>query len=279
MPESPKSPAEIAASRPFPPVDGVLDRALALVEYLREHCPWDREQTARTLVPHLLEETHETIDAIHADDPAALRGELGDLLLNVAFQVVVGEEAGGFTREEIVRGLEEKMIRRHPHLFGLGERVSWEATKAEERAGTGSQDGHLAGLARGLDPLLRAYRMQEKAAGVGFDWDDAAGALAKVHEELAEVEEAMAAAEPEALSEEVGDLLFAAVNLARLAGAHPLPAMESANAKFLRRFGALERLARERGVALPGASLAELDRLWDEIKARERRGDGPTDAG
>ena len=283
------TPAEIADAGPFPPVDGVLDRALALVQYLRAHCPWDRKQTALSLVPHLLEETHETVEAIQDGDAPALRGELGDLLLNLAFQVVVAEEEGGFTREEVVRHLEEKMIRRHPHLFGLGERESWEAIKARERDGApGAADvGVLEGLAEGLDPLLRAHRIQEKVAGVGFDWDEARGALEKVKEELAEVEEAMATTEPgdqavedasdapqetpsQALQEEMGDLLFAVVNLARLTGAHAVPALIRANAKFQRRFRRLEEVAGEEGVPLPGATLEELDRIWDRIKAEER---------
>jgi nucleoside triphosphate diphosphatase len=279
-PPSPPSPGDIADAGPFPPVEGVLDRALALVQYLRAHCPWDRKQTARSLVPHLLEETHEAVDAIHDGDPVALRDELGDLLLNLAFQVVVGEEEGSFSREEVVRGLEEKMIRRHPHLFGLGEKEAWEAIKARERAtrgGTGEGEafptargtGTLAGLARGLDPLLRAHRIQERVAGVGFDWEDPQGALEKVREEVEEVAEALGEGDPERLAEELGDLLFSVVNVARLAGAHAVPALEGANAKFRRRFEALEARARDQGVALPGSSLEALDRLWDEVKAAE----------
>lgn len=303
MPEPPDptgplpSPGEIAEAGPFPRVEGVLDRALALVEYLREHCPWDRRQTARSLVPHLLEETHEAVEAIRREDPDALRGELGDLLLNLAFQVVVAEDEGRFTREEVVRVLEEKMVRRHPHLFGLGEAEKWEAIKARERmdqveAGGEAEGGPnpsgttgiLAGMAPGLDPLLLAHRIQERVAGVGFDWDEPAGALEKVKEELAEVEETMEAVRATAgeeadegerqeaarrLEEEMGDLLFAVVNLARLTGAHAVPSLELANVKFRRRFERLEALARERGVRLGEASLDELDRIWDEVKGEE----------
>ena len=284
-PPSPPSPGDIADAGPFPPVEGVLDRALALVQYLRTHCPWDRKQTARSLVPHLLEETHEAVDAIHDGDPVALRDELGDLLLNLAFQVVVGEEEGSFSREEVVRGLEEKMIRRHPHLFGLGEKESWEAIKARERearqgearggagGGKGSSaapgSGTLDGLSRGLDPLLRAHRIQERVAGVGFDWEDPRGALEKVREEVEEVAQALDDGDPERLAEELGDLIFSVVNVARLAGTHAVPALEGANAKFRRRFEALEARARDQGVALPGSSLEALDRLWDEVKAGE----------
>jgi nucleoside triphosphate diphosphatase len=270
---TPPTPAESAAAGPFPKVEGVLDRSLALVEYLRAHCPWDRKQTALSLVPHLLEETHETVDAIQEEDWPALEGELGDLLLNLAFQVVVGEEDGRLSRDGVVRHLEEKMIRRHPHLFGLGDKEAWEAIKAREREGSGT--GVLEGLAEGLDPLLRAHRIQEKAAGVGFDWNEARGALGKVKEELEEVEEAMAAADQEgdsghrALQEEMGDLLFAVVNLARLAGAPAVPALVRANAKFRRRFQRLEVLAREQDLHLPGTSLEELDALWDRVKREE----------
>jgi nucleoside triphosphate diphosphatase len=282
-PEPPRSPGEIADAGPFPPVEGILDRALALVEYLRTHCPWDREQTARSLVPHLLEEVHETVDAIHRGNTEDLRDELGDLLLNLAFQVVVAEEEGTFHREQVVRGLEEKMIRRHPHLFGLGQREGWEAIKVRERAGGprpdeggsahgapvpgGGGGGILDGLAPGLDPLLRAHRIQERVAGVGFDWDDPAGALEKVREEVAEVAEALAEGARDRLEAEVGDLLFSVVNLARLAGIHAVPALESANARFRRRFHALEARARAEGVPLPGSSLEELDRLWEAVKA------------
>ncbi|MDT8342147.1 MAG: MazG nucleotide pyrophosphohydrolase domain-containing protein, partial [Longimicrobiales bacterium] len=189
---------------------GTLDRGLALVRFLRAHCPWDAAQTAETLVPHLLEEAHEVADAVHAGDPTALEGELGDLLLNLAFQVVVGEERGVLTADSVARRLEEKMRRRHPHLYGLGEREAWEVLKARERAAGGGKDGGgtgdgaaaggdgaadapgvLDGLARSLDPLTRAHRMQERVAGVGFDWADHRGAWDKVAEELEEVREAL----------------------------------------------------------------------------------------
>jgi MazG family protein len=267
-----------------------------LVAYLRAHCPWDRKQTAGSLVPHLLEEAYETVEAIQEGTASGLQGELGDLLLNLAFQIVVAEEERRFTREDLVRRLEEKMIRRHPHLFGGGDRTGWESAKAAERAAEraaraeadGPAESALAGLAERLDPLLRAHRVQEKVAGVGFDWDNAAGAIAKAREELTEVEGAIALvrasregaddaapgapAETAALEEELGDLLFSVVNVARLAGAHAHPALSRANRKFEGRFRALEALARERGVAMPGASLAALDELWDEVKRREKPG-------
>lgn len=247
---------------------GSLDRALALVRFLRGNCPWDAAQTPRSLVPHLLEEAHEVVGAIQADDSDALRGELGDLLLNLAFQVVLAEEAGVFDADGVTKAIEEKMARRHPHLYGRGEQEEWAALKARERA---EGEKVLDGVAPGLDPLTLAHRMQDRVAGVGFDWDDHRGALAKVEEELLEVAQAIDHESADAVEEELGDLLFAVVNLVRLAGSHPVNALDRANRKFHRRFAALEDLAAERGVELGSASLEELDVLWDAIKAREKK--------
>ena len=254
---------------------GVLDRALALVEFLRAHCPWDAAQTPASLTRYLLEEAHETAGAIAAGDAGALRGELGDLLLNVAFQIVIGEETGAFSREEVVQGLEQKMRRRHPHLYGLGDPEPWEQIKARERGEKRHGDSILDEVPAGLDPLLLAFRIQDRVARVGFDWDDARGAWEKVREETEEIGRELDGADPERLEDEVGDLLFAAVNLARLAHVHPSGALARANAKFGRRFRALERLAAERDVVWGQATLAELDRLWDEVKRIER---APADA-
>ena len=261
--------SEADASHHFPG-PGTLDRALRLVRYLREHCPWDREQTAASLVPHLLEETHEVVDAIQEGDLEALEGELGDLLLNLAFQIVVAEEEGHLDADSVYARLEEKMIRRHPHLFGGGERREWEELKAEER---GTPHGALRDLARGLDPLTKAYRIQERVAGVGFDWDDVEGPFAKVEEELREVRAALDTHDAQRIREEMGDLLFAVVNLARRAGVHPTTALAEANRKFRRRFERLEALARERDIDLAEAELDVMDGLWDELKARETEGE------
>lgn len=266
-----------------------------LVRHLRTHCPWDAAQTPRSLIPYLLEEAHESADAITDGDDDALRSELGDLLLNVAFQLVLGEERGAFGAGDVADTVIDKMKRRHPHLYGLGEKQEWETLKAQERAaGSTPPSGLLHGIARGLDPLSRAHRIQDRVAAVGFDWEDATGAFDKVAEELEEVREqlealgrlerdAMDAADagpgselPEAssrvresLEEELGDLMFAVVNLSRLAGAHALTALHGANAKFTRRFEALEALAAERGIGLEEASLEEMEALWSEIKAGE----------
>jgi len=247
--------------------EGVLDRSLALVSFLRRHCPWDRAQTAESLIPYLLEESHEVVDAIRAGDTAGVEGELGDLLLNLAFQIVVGEEEGAFTRASVAGRLEEKMKQRHPHLFGLGEREDWEALKARER---GEEARVLDGLAKGLDPLLKAHRIQERVSGVGFDWDDTQGAWDKVSEELEEVRVALEEGVEDAVEEELGDLLFAVVNLVRLAGVHSDTVLDRANQKFQARFEALEDLARERGISLAEAGLEVLDGLWEELKARQR---------
>lgn len=202
-------------------------------------------------------------------DDDALCGELGDLLLNLAFQIVLAEERGAFEAESVASRLEDKMRRRHPQIYGEGEAEAWEALKARER---GPRTSILADLPRGLDPLSRAHRIQERVSAVGFDWADARGAFEKVAEELEEVRQALEAEPSPALEEELGDLLFAVVNLTRLAGAHALGALQSANRKFTARFEALERLAAERGVALGEASLETLDELWDEVKRGEARG-------
>jgi ATP diphosphatase len=246
------------------PGPGSLDRALSLVRFLRKECAWDREQTAESLIPHLLEETHEVVDAIRDGDSDELEGELGDLLLNLAFQVVVAEEDGALDADSVYGRLERKMISRHPHLFGDGERQSWEALKSAERPVGGRI---LAGLGSGLDPLTKAHRIQERVAGVGFDWEDHRGALAKVSEELAEATEAIEENDGDAVIEEVGDLLFAVVNLARLSGAPATTALARANVKFQDRFEGLERLAEERGIDVPTAGLDVLDGLWEEVKA------------
>jgi nucleoside triphosphate diphosphatase len=246
-----------------------LGRAIAMVADLRERCSWDRVQTRATLRPYLLEEAHELAAALGGDDPAAIREEVADLLLHLAWQLQLGRELGEFTPADIADDLVAKMRRRHPHLFDLGERERWETLKAKERkAGRGVLDG----LPPTLPELLMAYRLQERAAGVGFDWPDTAGPLAKVHEELAEVEAELAGGTDahEALEAELGDLLFAVVNLARKAGVQPGVALDRANAKFARRFRQIETEATTRGLVLGEASLEELDAVWDEVKQKEK---------
>ncbi len=243
-----------------------------LVRHLRTHCPWDAAQTPRSLIPYLLEEAHETADAISRDAEDDIRSELGDLLLNVAFQLVLGEERAAFGANDVADTVIDKMQRRHPHLYGLGEKEEWETLKAKERSEGASL---LESVGPGLDPLSRAHRIQDRVAAVGFDWDDAMGAFAKVAEEMEEVREQLEATSRRAndpgaaLEEELGDLLFAVVNLSRLSGAHALTALHGANAKFTRRFQALERLAAEEDLSLEAASLEELEALWSRVKADE----------
>lgn len=257
------------APRPSP---GTLDRALALVEFLRAHCPWDAGQTHASLRRYLLEEAHEVVDAIDTQDDVGLRDELGDLLLNLAFQVVVAEERRAFSREDVVVGLEAKMRRRHPHIYGDGDAASWDSLKAAERGEVELRpsEGLLGDLLPSPDALTHAFRVQQRVATVGFDWPDASGAYAKVREEIDEVGAELATAGTQRLEEELGDLLFAVVNLARLSGVHPTTALMRANRKFARRFRRLEELATDRGIHLEGAGLEDLDGLWDDVKREER---------
>ena len=254
-------------SSPSTPGDPALGRALALVRDLRARCPWDHAQTRDTLRPYLVEGALELDQALRRGEPAELRDELGDLLLHLAFQIVIGEERHELDAEAVTRALEEKMWRRHPHLFAdskTPDHEGWERMKKRER---GEGRGTLSGLPGTLPPLLMAYRLQERAAGVGFDWPDAKGPLQKVKEELAELEGETGSGKRERLEDEVGDLLFAIVNLARKLAIDPRAALERANDKFQRRFEAVERLAEARGLELGRASLEELDRMWDEVKA------------
>jgi MazG family protein len=255
-----------------------LDDTLALMRDLRRRCEWDAAQTHESLRPYLIEEAHEVDDAIARADDAVLREELGDLLLQVLFHSVVAEERGAFGLHDVAQSLITKMHARHPHLYGDGERQAWESMKAKKR---GSIEE---GLPPGLPALHRAHRLQDRAAGVGFDWPDVEGPAAKVAEELDEVKEQLAKAPIErsphgapvyderhaALEDEIGDLLFAVVNLARKAGVHASLALDKANAKFARRFGAVERIAGERGLVVGEAGLEALDAIWDEVKKDER---------
>lgn len=242
--------------------NSALGRIIALVRDLRIRCPWDRAQTRETLRPYLIEEALELDQAIAAGDPHAIRDETGDYLLHLAWQIVLGEERGEFTAESLADLTEHKMRRRHPHLFDIGPAEAWEALKRREHP-----RGTLDGLPPTLPALLMAWRLQERAASVGFDWPDAAGPAEKVREELAEVEAELAERAPsDALESEIGDLLFAVVNLARKAGVPPGGALDRANRKFRTRFAAVEALAAERGLSMEDAGLDRLDALWNEVK-------------
>lgn len=244
-----------------------LDDALALMRDLRARCDWDRVQTHESLRPYLIEEAHELDDALRRDDAADVRAELGDVLLQVLFHSVIAEEEGRFDVRDVAASLIDKMRARHPHLYGGGERRGWEEMKASTRASIAD------GLPASLPTLHRAYRLQERAAGVGFDWDDTEGPARKVEEELGEVRQELAArgsAPADArLEDELGDLLFACINLCRRAGVHPAQALDRATDKFARRFEDVEALARDRRIVLTEAGLAVLDSLWDEVKRAE----------
>ncbi len=241
---------------------------MELVRDLRKRCSWDRAQTRETLRPYLVEEVLELDHALSQGDPDEIRTELGDMLLHLAFQIVLGEEQGDFGAEDVTNTIVKKMKRRHPHLFDLGdEPESWERQKLREQpAGDHSV---LDGLPPTLPAILMAYRLQERAAGVGFDWPDVAGPRAKVDEELAEVDAELAdGADAKRVKAELGDLMFSVVNLARKLGHDPRAALEGANARFSERFRQVEALAVEQGVDVGNASLEELDQLWDEAKKR-----------
>jgi len=252
---------------------------MAVVRDLRIRCAWDRVQTRETLRPYLVEEVHELDQALGSNDPVAIRSEVADLLLHLAWQLVLAEELQEFSPDDAAGDLEAKMKRRHPHLFDLGPREKWETLKREERqavAGMAGRRGLLDGLPATLPEILMAHRLQERAAGVGFDWPDTAGPAAKVREELGEVEAELgaAAASHQRLDHEIGDLLFSVVNLARKAGVHPGPALARANDRFRERFGEVERLATERHIDLHRAGLEALDQLWNEVKA-SKSGESP----
>ena len=258
-----------------------VGRIVELVRDLRKRCSWDAAQTRDTLRSYLIEEVLELDQALADGDPKKIKNELGDLVLHLAFQIVLGEEAGQFGAEDVTRAIETKMWRRHPHLFPekLGDEkgvtrdashnpATWEKLKrAERRDGQGSLDG----LPPSLPALIMAFRLQERAAGVGFDWPDLKGPLAKLHEEIGELErELTGKVNAERVSAEIGDLLFSVVNVARKAGVDPRAALQRANTRFTERFRKVEALAAERGMDIGTAGLEALDKLWEESKDSEK---------
>jgi nucleoside triphosphate diphosphatase len=244
-------------------------------------CPWDLAQNFSTIAPYTLEEAYEVADAIARGDLADLKDELGDLLLQVAFHARMAEEQGAFDFGDVVQSITEKLIRRHPHVFGDERSPTpraveglWERIKAEEKAARGGDagnEGALAGVPVALPALTRALKLQQKAGRVGFDWNDPHAVLRKIREEADEIEAALnaEAAAPAEAAAEVGDLLFAAVNLARHLDADPEALLRQTNRKFERRFASIERALAAEGKAPQDATLAEMDALWDEAKAKE----------
>jgi tetrapyrrole methylase family protein/MazG family protein len=269
-----------------------FDQVVQIMETLRGEggCPWDRKQTRESLKPYLIEEAYEVLEMIEAQDDPKLKEELGDVLLQVLFHAQIGRERNTFTIEDVLQTLAEKLIRRHPHVFGEttvdgAEEVvhRWEEIKRQEKAdlsGDGEAGSALDGVPKALPALLRAYQLQVRAARVGFDWPhDETGyaqVVGKVQEELREVDEARAAAAKSAtdeakrrLEDEIGDLLFALVNLARFVKVNPEEALRGAANRFAARFTHMEQAAKAGGRSLTDMTLAEMDRLWDDAKAAE----------
>ena len=257
-----------------------IDRLLHIMRRLRDPetgCPWDIEQTFQTIAPYTIEEAYEVADAIERQDWPELEGELGDLLLQTVYHTAIGAEAGHFSFHSVVRNISDKMVARHPHVFGDANRDKsaaqqtrdWEAIKAAERAGK-AQKGALDGVAMNLPALLRAVKLQKRAARVGFDWPETTQVLAKLTEEAGELVEARETLTQAEVVEEMGDLLFVMANLARHLDVDPEEALRKTNAKFTRRFAAIEAALARSGKRPEDSSLDEMDALWDEVKAAEK---------
>lgn len=259
------------------PLEGVSK----LVEVMRrlrgpDGCPWDREQTVQSLKPCLLEETYELLEAMDGNDLALHVEELGDVLLQVVFQCAIREEEGLFSFDDVAAALARKLVHRHPHVFGdvsvssSGDVLrNWEAIKQAEK-GKSPDRSAIDGVPATLPALLKAQRMQSKASRVGFDWQDASGATEKIEEEILELREAVAAGDKAKVADEVGDLFFSLVNYCRFIDVDAESALEGTNKKFSRRFREVERRVRLQGKALKACTLAELDEVWDAVKADER---------
>ena len=253
------------------------ERLLAIMARLRNPdggCPWDVEQNFASIAPYTIEEAYEVADAIARNDRNALREELGDLLLQVVFHAQMAKEEGSFTFEEVAAAINEKMLRRHPHVFGdeaitsaAAQAQNWEKIKEQERQKKSS--GTLADVPLALPALMRAQKLQSRAARVGFDWPDVSGVFAKIEEELAEVREAVEAKNKEKIAEEIGDLLFAVVNLARFLEADAETGLRAANEKFIRRFAHVEAGITAQDRTLKEASLQEMEALWQAAKEKE----------
>jgi ATP diphosphatase len=257
-----------------------IERLLEIMRRLRDPktgCPWDIEQDFDTIAPYTIEEAYEVADAIERRDWPELEGELGDLLLQSVYHTAIGEEQGLFSFQSVVRNISNKMVARHPHVFGDENReksaeqqtADWEVIKAAERAGK-EQKGALDGVAVGLPSLLRAYKLQKRAARVGFDWPDTGEVIAKIAEEAEELVEARDTLTETEQFEEYGDLMFVMANLGRHLGIEPEAALRAANAKFTRRFEGVEAKLKELGKTPDQSDLAEMDGLWDAVKRDEK---------
>lgn len=259
-----------------------MDRLIAIMAWLRhpDHgCPWDRDQDFASIAPYTIEEAYEVADAIARRDMRDLRDELGDLLLQVVYHARMAQEAGAFAFADVAAAINRKMIDRHPHVFGsqsvrdaAAQTAAWEATKAIERAGKAKPgDSVLDGVALALPALLRAEKLQKRAAGVGFDWGAPGPVIDKIEEEIDELRAEVAAGAPaDRLTDEIGDVLFAVANLARHLGIDPEAALRATNDKFYRRFRYIERSLKAQGRAFEGTGLDEMEALWSEAKQGER---------
>lgn len=250
-----------------------LGRVMDTLDILRVKCPWDAKQTNESLRPNTIEEVYELAQALMNGAPAEIKKELGDVLLHILFYSKIGSEKGDFDIADVADALNDKLIFRHPHVFGEVKaddahevEVNWEQIKLKEKDGNRSV---LAGVPMALPALIKAYRVQEKAANIGFDWEKPEQVWDKVREEYDEVTEAIASGDKEAVEAEFGDLMFAIVNAARLYHVNPENALERTNAKFIRRFNYIESKAREQGRALRDLTLGEMDQLWNQAKAEE----------
>lgn len=256
-------------------------RIAALLELMRQlrdpqhGCPWDRAQSFASIAPHTIEEAYEVADAIASEDPARIRDELGDLLFQVVFHAQLARERGWFDFADVAAGLHDKLVRRHPHVFGDSSAAdaqdlarAWDQHKADERAAAGVS-GALAGVPQALPALARAAKLGRRAARVGFDWPDEQAVRPKIAEELRETEAAVHSRDAAAIGEELGDVLFAIVNWARMLQVDPEAALRAANRKFERRFAAMEALNAGRGPALSELTLAQWEELWNEVKKAE----------
>ncbi|TAJ73242.1 MAG: nucleoside triphosphate pyrophosphohydrolase [Phenylobacterium sp.] len=268
-------------TRPAPPADlAPIDRLLAIMARLRDAqdgCPWDLEQTFETIAPYTVEEAYEVADAIERGDLADLKEELGDLLLQVVFHARMAEEQGAFAFDDVAQAINDKMIRRHPHVFADetyasldDQKQGWEQLKAAERAGKGKAASLLDDVPVGLPGLTRAVKLSKRAATVGFVWPTVQDVVAKLHEEVGEMLVEIEAGDLEKAKGEIGDVLFVVANLARTLDVDPEDAVRATNAKFVRRFNYVERRLAERGKTPDQSNLAEMDGLWDEAKAAER---------
>lgn len=262
--------------------DGGMPRLLEIMRRLRDPqtgCPWDIEQDFASIAPYTIEEAYEVADAIARSDWGELEGELGDLLLQTVYHTQMGAEAGHFTFESVVKAISDKMVARHPHVFGDEPRdksaqqqvADWEQIKAAERAGK-AQTRTLDGVATGLPALTRAMKLQKRAARVGFDWPDTTHVIDKIVEEAGELVEARDTLTQTEIEEEFGDLLFVVANLARHLDIDPETALRGTNAKFTRRFEAVEDALKAKGKTPADSDLAEMDALWDQAKAVEKAG-------